>query len=425
MQHLIPSGLFGRGLLPVQQPHLVDRYNACLEEIGLAKTYRTSFHIDGWGWSPEIAEEREDPFYLSHLGPANPYAILLSPEQRNMPIHFPYHSFDRDLMEEVFRTAGRQVEDLTTSTALWIDVDQEISAYHEPRDLLMVEAITLRFSAAGGMMKAATAQRDLVKRFHSERLAWSDHTLLQGLAESVTAFGDLRYRSLDIPDIPYTNTRCFYTRAFGGIYVFRDLPTGMPLLVACDPDRSVLSPEAATPQAAPQAHVEYRLEDPNLLGFLYREQLVDLQWTLYRDNPALLERLRDALLHRAIAEADGDVDLIGMPDGERKRWRLTLERDGLLPEVYNEVERMMLQLSRGMTPDLNAVSEDLSRALTHPHRRLSEGAWNTVRHLMVQLSQHDVVRLYAYDKPTFFSAYAEWPDNFRAWASEAVRRYDR
>ncbi len=421
MQHLIPSGLFGRGLLPVQQTHLVDRYNACLEEIGLAKTYRTSFHIDGWGWSPEIAEERDDPFYLSHLGPANPYAILLSPEQRRLPIHFPYHSFDRDLMEEVFRTAGRQIEDLTTSTALWIDVDQEISAYHEPRDLLMVEAITLRFSAAGGMMRAATTQRDLVKRFHSERLAWSDHVLLKALAESVSAFGDLRYRSLDIPDIPYTNTRCFYTRAFGGIYVFRDLPGGLPLLVLCDPERPVLSPEAG----APLAHVEYGLQDPALLAFLYAEQLVDLQWTLYRDNPKLLERLREALLNRAIAEADAEADLVGMPDGERKRWRLTLERDGKLPEMYGEVERLMLQVSRGMTPDLNAVSEALSRALTHPHRRLSEGSWNTVRHLLVQLSGHDVVRLYAYDKPAFFEAYASWPANFRAWALDAIRRYDR
>jgi hypothetical protein len=407
------------GLLAVRQPSLVERYNACLEEIGLPRTYRTAFRVDGWGWSPEIAEEREDPFYLSHLGPANPYAILLSPAQRELPIHFPYHSFDRDLMAEVFRTAGRQIADLTASTALWIDVDQEIAAYREPRDLLMVEAITLRFRAAGGLMAAAAEQRELVRRFRTDRLAWADRELLARLAANAARHGDLRYRSLDIPDIPYTHTRCFHSRAFGGVYVFRDLPGGRPLLVVADPAQPVL------PSGEDAPHLEYRLHDPDLLALLYREQLVDLQPSLYRDNPALLERLAEAVLLRAIAEADPAADLGALGASERKRRRLVLERDGLLPPLYGEVERLLLLLHRGQAPDLSGASPELTRALTHPHRRLPEGAWNTVRHLLVQLSPHDVVRLHAYDKPAYVAARAAWPENYRRWADAVTRRHER
>ena len=72
MLKLIQSGLFGGRLFHVGTADLVKRYNDCLEDIGLQRTELKEFHIDGWGWSPEIAEEQQDRLYLSH-GAANPY----------------------------------------------------------------------------------------------------------------------------------------------------------------------------------------------------------------------------------------------------------------------------------------------------------------------------------------------------------------
>ena len=65
MQKLFAHGLRGANLFEVQTQEMVDRYNDCLEHLGLSKTKLNSFSIDKMGWSPQIAEEQGD-MYLSH-----------------------------------------------------------------------------------------------------------------------------------------------------------------------------------------------------------------------------------------------------------------------------------------------------------------------------------------------------------------------
>ena len=82
MEKLKRSELFGAALVPVTGA-LVERYNKCLSFIGTAPTQLTSFHIDAMGWSPEIADEKDDFLYLNS-GEANPNAIILSPKQNDI-----------------------------------------------------------------------------------------------------------------------------------------------------------------------------------------------------------------------------------------------------------------------------------------------------------------------------------------------------
>ncbi len=184
MNKLAEKGLFGDGLIKIFKPSMIERYNRCLEDIGLKPTELQEFRIDGWGWSPEIAQEQGDDFYLSHNGPANPYAIILTPDQEDKPIYFPFHSFDRDLMRIVFRTAYSQIADLTTETVIWIDVDQEITTYKAPQDLLMIDSINLRFNTPERLMKVAKDQRALVRQFYEIDRAWGDNKLHDRILKS-------------------------------------------------------------------------------------------------------------------------------------------------------------------------------------------------------------------------------------------------
>jgi hypothetical protein len=417
MESLIESGLFGRGLLPVNQGSMVDRYNACLEDIGLPRTNLTSFHIDGWGWSPEVAQERNDKFYLSHLGAANPYAIILSPQQKGRPIYFPYHSFDWHMMKIIFDANESQIADLTTTSAIWVDVDQEISAYQEPQDLLMVDSITLRFNSIGGVMTAAREQRKLAHEFLNQRMAWSDPRLHESIIESVKEHGDLRFRSVELPDMPYSNTRHFFTRAFGGLFVFRDLQGSKPLLVMVDPEQAALSGELQ------HSHLEFALNDPALLGTLFREELLDLQLLQYRDNPEPVRRLMDGLLAEAIAADSPEVDLVNMRDGEKKKWMLQLHRAGTLSPAYAELERMLLMFSRGRDVEPSKLGGEVSLMLAHPHPSLKGTAWDAVRMLLVKLNPHDPVRTYEYDKELFFERYANWPKNLQTWVRDYLQKH--
>ncbi len=59
MIKLIESKLFGAKLFPVDTKLMKKRYNECLTDIGIEVTNLGKFHIDGWGWSPEIAKESD------------------------------------------------------------------------------------------------------------------------------------------------------------------------------------------------------------------------------------------------------------------------------------------------------------------------------------------------------------------------------
>ena len=101
MKNLRNACLFGGGLVCIDSPRLVERYNRALAQIGLAKTILTKFSIDGIGWSPEVAEERGRVKYFSPDANSQS-AILLTPSQKGLPIHTPFNSFDRALMKKYF-----------------------------------------------------------------------------------------------------------------------------------------------------------------------------------------------------------------------------------------------------------------------------------------------------------------------------------
>jgi len=177
---------------------LVERYNKCLNLLGILPTKLSKFTIDGKGWSPEIAVEKNTIHYMNN-GDANPHAIIISPLQKGRAIFEPFHSFDKDLMDLIFSKYEDEIKDITKESALTID------------DLKSVQK----------------EQQALVNTFN-EGNNFVDEELHQEILESVIKYGDLRTRNLDLELLTY-NVNSFYTKAFGGVYVFKDFPS--PILV--------------------------------------------------------------------------------------------------------------------------------------------------------------------------------------------------
>ena len=143
MQKLKDANLYRSELIPVSGK-LVERYNKCLKTLGFKETKLSSFSIDGVGWSPEVAEEKKDVHYLNH-GDANPHGIIISPLQKGKPVYLPFHSFDRDMMQYIFREHGQKINDITRDSAICIDFDQDIDVFYEPLDVLKYENVSINF----------------------------------------------------------------------------------------------------------------------------------------------------------------------------------------------------------------------------------------------------------------------------------------
>ena len=103
--------IYGR-LLPVEEPHLIDRYNKALTVFGLKPTELSSFEIDRTGFSPQVADELGDPHYLDP-NEVNRRFIILTPSQQDLPVVHTAFSNTSQLVYEFFAKNARAIDALT------------------------------------------------------------------------------------------------------------------------------------------------------------------------------------------------------------------------------------------------------------------------------------------------------------------------
>lgn len=407
------SGLHEQGLLHINEPHIVERYNQCLKAIGLEPTTLDKFSIDGMGFSPEIAAEKSNLQYLSLDGISNPFAIIISPQQQGLPVYSPYHSFDGDLMDEVFRLFHRQIADLSLRTGIYIDIDEGISRIAVPKDLLMVEWIVCRFNVIGNISKDAKRQREIVALLHQGE-NWTDQSLIDELIKNIEANGDLRYEHLELTDLPFTEIQTFYTSAFGGVYVFRDIAyKGASMMVLENP---VPLPETG------DGYSEYLISDPKLKDQLKLHRIIDFQPTYYA-NREPLERLCECLFIDAVYRFDESIDVQALTAAQVKKLVLILIKKGLLTSQYEQLYNLMRLSKRRRVMELKGASEELQLFLMHPHKHVKGLARFVVHRLLVQRNPINILDLYTYARDTFLKMYLDWPMHKRSWAIEFLKKH--
>ncbi len=411
MKTLASEGLFGEGLIPVNTLELVGRYNACLSDIGIGPTSLLTFSIDGMGWSPEIAAEKKDNFYLSHGG-ANQFAILLTPRQHKRPIYFPFHSFTRDLMQQIFDRYLRQIADITRETGIWLDIDQDLSHYLNPLDLLMVDAIVVHPLTASRIMEAAREQRELTRQFTGTD-AWFDPEFRKKIIDSAKRHGDLRYRSLMMPDIPFNDTRCFHTMAFDGVYLFRDVLRQESSLL-------ILENKAWMKELGDDMKGVFSIADRMLHSSLIREGLVRISLNHYERHPHLLDIKRECIFVDILSARWPDLDYDELNLGQKKRYVRQLKED--LPKEFFEIERLAKQIKGGRSPHSH-LSHDMTKTLVYPSPNLPEPVRDMLWQLITEISPLDVVQLYTYNKSKFFELYQEWPPCKKNWAVKLIKTH--
>lgn len=412
MNKLVQAGLLGAELVPVNTPELVGRYNQSLRELGIEPTKLTEFQVDGLGWSPEIATEKGDNYYLSH-GVSNQMAIVISPDQRLRPIYFPFTSYDRRLMKQYFEKFIAQVTDITVTTCVCLDIDNEMSRYRSPLDLLLVDYVIIR-SMANGLIQAASEQQQLVQKFQQPDHAWFDPKLREQIIASAKAHGDMRFRSVEITDWQFADLASFHTRAFGGIFVFRELLEDEFLLVVED--------SKELKKIKNQRGV-MGIADKALLSRLYEQDLVqvDLEW--YRQHPEILEEKRECLIADAVCSSRPETDYVSLTPAQKKG--LLKQCGNETPKVFFDLERLMRQLSQGQTPVLQRLSRDLRLTLLHPNQELSESMQEVVGRLIARLQPLSLINLFKYDKELFYRRYQTWPEAKKLWAIRMIQQYHK
>ncbi|MEZ4856059.1 MAG: DUF6638 family protein [Gelidibacter sp.] len=407
MQKLKDANLYRSALIPISGK-LVERYNQCLTKLGFSPTKLTNFSIDGIGWSPEIAEEKKEIHYLNN-GEANPSGIIISPLQQGNPIYNPFHTFDKDMMQEVFKTYADKINDITRDCAICIDFDQHIDVFYEPLDVLKYKDVSITFHLINDLDKIQKAQFQLIETFKAGN-NFIDESLHQQLLASAKTYGDLRHRDLSLKALNFT-TDSFYTKAFNGIYVLRDFIK--PIVVFED--------EKWYKEAIKDTTYDvliYHISQPELMDKL--RDYVIIQYDLEDVvTTKRYERIKKFMLSQALKNTQHPIKDILDDSVLFKSYLNKLDI-----ETRKKVMSVELYLEKLETSNQYKISdivdEKLFEALHEPHSSLEARHQDLIWKLLVTISPLDVLFLYWYDKEQFYKTYDTWDESLKDWVIEVI-----
>ncbi|WP_431109074.1 DUF6638 family protein [Winogradskyella poriferorum] len=407
MNKLKQANLYRSELIPVSGK-LVERYNKCLKTLGFKETKLTSFSIDGIGWSPEIAEEKKNVHYLNHGG-ANPQGIIISPLQKGKPVHLPFHSFDRDIMQQIFRTHGSKINDITRDSAICIDFDQDIDVFYEPLDILKYDDVSISFRLIDNLEEKQKEQLQLVDKFRTGN-NFIDEDIHKELLDSAKTYGDLRNRDLNLYPLHYT-TGSFYTRAFGGVYLLRDF---IQTIVVFENEDSYKEAIKDTIHDV----LIYYIDQPELVEKLKSHIIIecDLEYMVTTPN---YDRIKKFELYNKLEQPEHPIKEILDSKALFKSYLNKINIDARKQVMGVELYLEKLERSNAYKIE-DMVDQSMYFALHQPHSSLSSEHRDLIHKLLINIAPKDVLFLYWYDKEQFYKNYETWDSSFQDWVIETI-----
>ncbi|HIE45441.1 MAG TPA: hypothetical protein EYP87_04590 [Flavobacteriaceae bacterium] len=387
---------------------LVERYNKCLSLLGIMPTKLTDFTIDGKGWSPEIATEKNTIHYLNN-GDANSYAIIISPHQKDKWIFEPFHSFDKDLMDLIFSTYGDEIKNITRESALTIDFNQGIDVFYETFDLLKYKNIKIYFNLINDLKSIQKEQQNLVVTFN-EGNNFVDEILHQKILKSVKKYGDLRTRNLDLEPINYT-VNSFYTKAFDGVFVFKDFPS--PILV--------FESEKWRNQAIKNTTYDviiFHIKDSELLEKLSSYDAINYNLKKIVETERY-KRIKKHIFSQLFKETANPMKDILSNVNLFKNYlnKLDLDARKYLMCVERYLEKSNLDNSVEIT---TFIYRDILESMYKPHSSLLDNEKELMWKLLVKVAPKDPYNMFVKDKNTFYKHYQEWDKSYQDWVIEQI-----
>ena len=407
MDKLIKANLYRSESISISGK-LVERYNKCLLKLGFTKTKLKKFSIDGLGWSPEIAEEKGEKFYLNN-GEANTHAIIITPKQKGVPVYNPFHSFDAALMKEIFKKHEKNINDITRDSAICVDFDQNIDVFYEALDILKYQDIIVNFHLIDDLEKAKKEQLKLVETFNYEN-NFIDEKIHQQLLTSAKKYGDLRERNINLDPILFT-TDSFYTKAFGGVYLLRNFI--LPIIIFEDKEtyseaindttHDILMFHIAQPELMQQLKdhviIECNLKQEATTNRYVRIKKFIFSELLKETQHPIKDILNDQLLFKSYLNK---IDL------KSRKKVMSVER-------YLDKKKI-----NSDTKIKDIVDEKFYFSLHKPHSSLRANHQDLIWSLLINIAPNDVLFQYWYNKEQFYESFKNYDDSLQDWIIETI-----
>ncbi|MEM6620031.1 MAG: DUF6638 family protein [Pseudomonadota bacterium] len=401
MMRLVRRGLMFGNLIEVRSPALVERYNRALEHLTGKRTGLSDFHIDISGFSPEVGDELGDPLYLNPGG-CNRQFIILTTEQKTAPLIDAHFSTSRSILRRWIEANEDQLFVLTARDAVAGELVNSVFSMRDASDLLALREIVVEADTTSQTVEQARALSDQIDRFMAEPDAWWDDVLIARMIETAKVTGDITRNPVTLTRDTFRQGN-FWTRHFGGLYIFRDTP-----------ETAIISRQPLGDVDVTGWDVDYvmdftmRTDVATYLSAMgLAEPIVDARG---RDVAAILRQKMDFIVAdtaTALGDPLGDAD-------RRHLRRLARRHADALPEAYHGLARQLNWVSAGGPwPSIDATHD----AYFYSLRAADHGDRDLVNMLLAELSPLDVRQLFICHKDAFYAAYRTWPDDKKEYVA--------
>ncbi|WP_353644901.1 DUF6638 family protein [Mesorhizobium sp. WSM2239] len=392
--------IYGR-LLPVEEPHLIERYNKALKAFGLKPTKLEKFDIDRTGFSPQIAEELGDPHYLDP-NQVNRRFIILTPAQADLPVVHTAFSNTSQLVYEFFAKNSRAIDALTIKDVIYGEIEDSVSRVEDIEDLISINQVEFRVLSAEDVLGKASELATLVDRLKQEPDAWRDNKMLERMVELAKVTGDIRENAL-VPDQVIFRHNAFWTSHFGGLYVFidKDMTT-----VVSDPG----APGFRRSRPWQVSYLSIRDAD-RVFRFLASTGRIELPRASWIESSNYLEHRAEMAIGALIRDVEPNVD----PGKFDRVWLQTwihshaelINKNGTFP-FLNAAKREIAQLGQLKINEVNPQHRFLVVRAKPDH----PDAWLTNR-LISDFVPADFVSRYVFNKQGFYKDYEQFGEAWR------------
>lgn len=410
MELLLENDLIFGSLLPVDEPHLVARYNKALKSFGLPATKLQSFEIDMTGYSPQIAQELGDRLYLDPAG-VNRRFIILTPAQIDLPVVHTLFSNTEELMVDFFQSNAKALYALTIKDVVYGEIEDSVFKVEDIEDLLSIEQVEFKISTSSNLLAQAHRLNLMIERLRKEPEAWNDDAMLHEMVKIAKVTGDVRTNSL-LPETVIFRHNTYWTAHFGGVYIFND-----------DKSTTVIGHKNAPGfrKSRPWQVSYLDLEDHDrVFHFLAETGRIELPRGAWIERSGLLE-LRSKMAAQWLAkELEPELDFNNTDWRWIKGWVARnmdlVQAEGSIPLI----EWVTAQVSNWSGIDMEDIKPKHRFVLCRANPE------HTDRFLVNRLISHylpfDYITGYAYNKPAFYAEYEKWPDSYKRYVVEELAR---
>lgn len=400
--------IYGR-LLPVEEPHLVERYNKALSAFGLPATKRSSFEIDRTGFSPQVADELGDPLYLDP-NEVNRRFIILTPAQVDLPVVHTAFSNTSQLIYEFMTKNQRAINALTIKDVIYGEIEDSVTKVEDIEDLLSINQVEFRVLSAEDVLGKAAELGKLVDRLKQEPDAWRDDAMLNRMVELAKVCGDIRENAL-VPDQVIFRHNAFWTSHFGGLYVF------------VDPDMTTVISDPSAPgfrRSRPWQVSYLSITDAErVFTFLASTGRIELPRASWIETSGYLEHRAEMLIASLIRDAQPGADFTKLDKVWLQTWihgnADRINREGTFP-FLNAAKREIAQLGQLRIEDVFPKHRFLVTRAKPDH----PDAWLTNR-LISDFVPFDFVSRYVFNKQGFYSDYESYGESYRAYVVNTLK----